>query len=65
MDRNNLVESMDINGNHDLSFYDGCVYCKHHHAPFPLNGDSCAKEILGRMHIDLCGPMATSQVGVK
>jgi hypothetical protein len=65
MDRNNLVEGMDFNGNHDLSFYHGCVYCKYHRAPFPLNEDSCAKEILGCVHINLCDPMATSHVGVK
>jgi hypothetical protein len=65
VDKNNLVEGMDFNGNYDLSFYDGCVYCKHHCALFPLNGDSCAKEIIGRVHIDLCGPMATFHVGAK
>jgi len=43
MDIINLVEGMDLNDNHDLSFYDGCVYCKHHHVPFPLNGDSYVK----------------------
>jgi hypothetical protein len=26
MDTNNLVEGMDLNGDHDLNFYDGCVY---------------------------------------
>jgi hypothetical protein len=58
MDRNNLVEGMDFNGGHDWNFYNGCVYGKHHHTPFPLNGGgSCAKEILGIVHIDLCGPM--------
>jgi hypothetical protein len=57
MDRNNLVEGMDFNGGHDLSFYDGCVYGKHHHTPFPLSGGFCAKEILRIVHIDLCGPM--------
>jgi len=65
MDQNNLIEGMDFNGNHDLSFYDGCVYCKHHCAPFLLNGDSCAKESFGCVHIDLCGPMTTSHVRVK
>jgi len=25
MDNNNLVENMDLNGNYDLSFCDGCV----------------------------------------
>jgi len=59
MEKNNLVESMDFNGNHDLNFYDGCVNRKHHHAPFLLSGNSCAKKILGLMQIDLCGPMAT------
>jgi len=57
MEKNNLVEGMDFNGDHDLSFYDGCVYGKHHHTPFPLNGGSHAKEIIGLVHINLCGPM--------
>lgn len=35
---NNLVESIDLNGNHDLNFYDGCEYRKHDHAPFLLGG---------------------------
>jgi hypothetical protein len=30
-----------------------------------LNGDCCAKEILGCVHIDLCGPLATSHLVVK
>jgi hypothetical protein len=45
-------------GIHDLSFYDGCVYGKHHHAPFLWNGDSDAKSILEIVHINLCGSMA-------
>jgi hypothetical protein len=60
MEKNNLVESMDFNGGHDLNFYDGCVNCKHHYTPFLLSGSSCAKEILRFVHIDLCGPIATS-----
>ncbi len=46
MDKNNLVEVMDLNGDNDLSFCDGCVYNKHHCTPFPLNEGSNAKEIL-------------------
>jgi hypothetical protein len=26
MERNNLVEGMDFNGDHDLNFCDACVY---------------------------------------
>jgi hypothetical protein len=63
MEKNNLVESMDFNGDHDLNFYDGCVNHKHHLTPFLLSGSSCAKEILGFVHIDLCGPIATSHGG--
>jgi hypothetical protein len=60
MEKKNLVEGMDLNGDHDLSFYDGSVYSKHHHTPFPLNRGSHAKEIIGRVHTNLCGPMITS-----
>jgi hypothetical protein len=28
MDRSNLVEGMDFNGNHDLNSYNGCMYGK-------------------------------------
>jgi hypothetical protein len=42
---------------HNLNFYDGCVYRKHHHTPFSLSGGSSAKEIFGLVHIDICGPM--------
>jgi hypothetical protein len=59
MDKNNLVEDMGFNGDHGLSFYDGCMYGKHHHTQFPLSGDSCAKEFFGLVHTNLCGPMAT------
>jgi hypothetical protein len=45
-------------GIHDLSFYDGCVYGKHHHTPFLWNGDSSTKSILEIVHINLCGSMA-------
>jgi hypothetical protein len=31
MDKNNLVEGIDFNGDHDLNFCNGCVYGKHHH----------------------------------
>jgi hypothetical protein len=65
MDKNSLVEDMDFNGDHDLSFYDGCMYGKHHHTTFPLSEGSCAKEILGLMHTNLWGPMATSHGEAK
>jgi hypothetical protein len=41
------------------------VYGKHHCTPFPSSGGSHAKKICGFMHINLCGPMATSHGGVK
>ncbi len=44
MDKNNLIEGMDLNENHDLNFCDGCMYGKHHHTSFPLSGGSHAKE---------------------
>ncbi len=47
MENINLVEGMDINGDHDLIFCDGRAYGKHHCTPFPLNGGSHAKEIIG------------------
>jgi hypothetical protein len=50
MERNNLVEGMDLNGIHDLSFHDGCVYGKHRCTPFPLIVGFHAKEILGLVH---------------
>jgi hypothetical protein len=66
MEKNDLVESIDFNGNHDLNFYDGCVYGKHHRTPFPLSEGSCAKEILGLVHIDVYGTIAiTFHGGVK
>lgn len=46
MDKNNLVKVMDLNGDNDLTFCNGCVYNKHHCIPFPLNGGSHTKEIL-------------------
>jgi len=49
---------MDQKGIHDLSFYDGCAYGKHHHTPFLWNGDSYAKSILEIVHIKLYGSMA-------
>jgi hypothetical protein len=47
---NNLVESIDLNGNHDLNFYDGCEYRKHDHAPFLLRGGFCARINLNNIH---------------
>jgi hypothetical protein len=49
---------MDLNGNHDLNFCDGCVYSKQHCTSFPLSEGFHAKEICRLVHIDLCGPMA-------
>jgi hypothetical protein len=63
MEKNNLVEGMDLNGDHDLNFCDGCVYGKHHYTLFPLNEGSHAKEIIGLVHTNLCGPMATTSHG--
>jgi len=65
MDKNNFVESMDLNGNHDLNFYDELMYGKHHCTLFLLSGVFCAKEILGFVHINICGPMVTSHEGAK
>jgi len=30
MKKNNLVKGIDLDGDHDLSFCDKCVYDKHH-----------------------------------
>jgi hypothetical protein len=64
MERNKLVETMDFNGDHDLRFCDENVYGhKHHRTTFPLNGGSYVKEIIGFVHIDLCGLMETTTHG--
>jgi hypothetical protein len=63
MDKNNLVEGMDLNGNHDLSFCIDVSMVKHHRTPFFLSEDSCAKEILGCIHIYLCSTMQHSMEG--
>jgi hypothetical protein len=48
MKKKNIVEGMDLNGDHDLSFCDGCVYAsKQYCTSFLLNGGFHAKEILG------------------
>jgi len=65
MDKNNFVESMDLNGDHDLNFYDELMYGKHHCTLFLLSGGFRAKEILGFVHINICGPMVTSHEGAK
>ncbi len=65
MDINKFIEGMDLNGNHDLNFYNGCVYGKHLCTPFPLNEGFRAKEILGHVHRDLCSPMSTFHGGAK
>jgi len=44
MDKSNLVEVMDLNGKHNLSFYNGCVYGN----PIPFDwGFSCKGNFLG------------------
>ncbi len=49
---------MDLNGDHDLSFCDGCVYAnKQYFTPFLLSGGFHAKEILRLVHTNLCGFM--------
>jgi hypothetical protein len=45
MEKNDLVESMDFNGDHDLNFYDGCVNCKHHHTQFIFKWEFLRKGI--------------------
>ncbi len=63
MDTNNIIEGMDISGNHDLSLYDECVYGKYHHTSIPLNKDFRAKEIFELVHTKVCDPMATTTHG--
>jgi hypothetical protein len=64
MERNNLVESMDLNKDHDLNFCDGCVYGKHHCIPFPLNGVLMQRKFL-RLCTQTYDPMATSHGRAK
>jgi hypothetical protein len=63
MDTNNIIEGMDISGNHDLSFYDERVYGKYHHTSILLNKDCRAKEIFELVHTKVCDPMATTTHG--
>jgi hypothetical protein len=65
MDKNNLVEGMDLNGDHDLSFCIDVCMVKHHSTPFLLSEGSHAKEIIRLIHIYLCDTMATSHVGAN
>ncbi len=67
MDKSNLVEGMNFNGDY-MSFCDGFVYGKQHcmmYFQFPLCGGPCAKEMFGVVHTNLCDPMATSHGGAK
>lgn len=61
MARNSLVEDMDFNGDHDLSFY-GIDVCMVNtiilHFPLLARG-FCAKTILELVHIDVVGPIIT------
>ncbi len=58
-------EGIDLNGDLDLNYCDGCGHGKHHHTPFPLSGGFRAKEILSLVHTYLCGSMATFHGGAK
>ncbi len=59
----NLVEGIDFNGDYDFKMFDGYVYGKHHHTPFPLNKVFCANIIFELVHTILCGPMMTTSHG--
>ncbi len=56
---------MDLNGDHDLSFFDWCGHGKHHRTPFPLSGGFRATKIPSLVHTYLNGSMATSHGGAK
>jgi hypothetical protein len=58
MDKSNLVENMDFNGDHDLCFCDQCVW---ETPPYPnsIEWGFCAKEILELVDTNLCGPITT------
>jgi hypothetical protein len=43
--------------------FDGYVYGKHRHTPFPLNKAFCANIIFELVHTILCGPMMTTSHG--
>jgi len=38
---------------------EGCVLAKSHRLPFPKAAENRTKDLLGRIHSDLCGPMPT------
>jgi hypothetical protein len=63
MDKNNIIEGMDISGNHDLNFFDECVYGKYHHTSIFFSKGFCTKEIFGPVHTNVCGPMTTTTHG--
>jgi hypothetical protein len=44
---------------------EGCALAKSHRAPFPSSSKTRATEILGRLHTDLCGPLAPSPGGAR
>jgi hypothetical protein len=59
----NLIEGINFNGDYDFKMFDGYVYGKHHHTPFPLNKAFCTNIIFELVHTILCGPMMTTSHG--
>ena len=49
----------------DESFCKGCAYAKSHRLPFPRATFNRSKEVLGRIHTDVCGPLPLSIGGAK
>lgn len=44
---------------------EGCAHAKSHRLPFPKTAENRAKQVLERVHSDLCGPLPPSLIGSR
>ncbi|MCP3666763.1 MAG: DDE-type integrase/transposase/recombinase [Gammaproteobacteria bacterium] len=63
LQQKNMVLGLSLNMAEKAQFCDGCALGKQTNEPFPKGQATRAKELLGIIHSDVCGPMQVSSMG--
>ena len=61
--RRMLVDKFHFDSSKQIGFCKTCVGGKHHRSQFPTGEHTCAKELLGFVHSDVCSKINTRSIG--
>ena len=57
------LTGLNFDASKKLSFCEGYVECKLHYNSFPKHSETRHREVLGRIHSDVCGKMKNKSLG--